>query len=144
MAFLSEALVINKALSELIIESKHNYIRSISDITQISAQPTDTYLECEGAASLSQALGKNEALTKLSLAGEAKKKHNCDICLSRSILLCFEQTGNGIGSMGMKALCETLKTNGAITEIDLRCKHKHEHHLKYTFITLFFSFTIHS
>ena len=40
--------------------------------------------------------------------------------------------------MGMKALCETLKTNGAITEIDLRCKHKHEHHLKYTFITLFF------
>ena len=65
--------MINKALSELIIESKHNYIRSISDITQISAQPTDTYLECEGAASLSQALGKNKALTKLSLAGEAKR-----------------------------------------------------------------------
>ena len=41
--------------------------------SQISVQPTDTYLECEGATSLSQALGKNKALTKLSLAGEAKR-----------------------------------------------------------------------
>ena len=40
--------------------------------------------------------------------------------------------------MGTQALCEALKTNGAITEIDLRCKHKHEHHLKYTFVTFFF------
>ena len=41
--------------------------------SQISAQPTDTYLEDEGATLLSQALGKNKALTKLSLAGEAKR-----------------------------------------------------------------------
>ena len=74
-----------------------------------------------GATTLSESLKSNTTLTKLYLSGEDKRKKTRERHPStiHFFSFLFTTTGNEIGDTGAISLCEALKSNTTLTQLDL-------------------------
>ena len=88
--------------------------------------PTDCKIGDTGAASLSDALKTNTTLKKLDLNGEEKKRNDTQMGpLNNPLFPILTQSKvNDIGDTGATSLSEVLKSNTALTELNLRSEHK--------------------
>ena len=79
-----------------------------------------------GAASLSDALESNTALTQLNLSSKDKEKRHTNGINQQSTLffsIPIKSTGNKIGETGAKSLSDALKSNTTLTKLYLWGKH---------------------
>ena len=77
---------------------------------------TDKKIGFAGVVTLSEALKTNTGLNSLHLKGLTKGSSNS----KQSLEMKNPKTGNGIGIEGTKVLCEGLKENKTMTELDLQ------------------------
>ena len=90
--------------------------------------PTDCKIGDTGAASLSDALKTNTTLKKLDLNGEQKRNDTQMASINNPLFPILTQSKvNDIGERGATSLGEALKSNTALTELNLERKDKKQH-----------------
>ena len=78
-----------------------------------------------GATSLSDALKSNTTLTKLNLWREHKRDNTQMASINNPLFsILIKSTGNNIGETGATSLSDALKSNAALTQLDVCCEYK--------------------
>jgi hypothetical protein len=106
---------------------KKTYKRHPSTIHFFSFIITSTGNEIgdTGATSLSEALKSNTTLIELNMSCEDKRRHTKDIHQQFTLFsFIITSTVNKIGDTGATSLSEALKSNTALTKLDLFCEDK--------------------
>ena len=99
-----------------------------------------------GAASLSEALKSNMALTKLNLSGEDKRKktHKRHLSTIHLYPFSFSLTGNKIGERGATSFSESLKSNTTLNALSLSCEYNRKNTHKRHPSTFHFFLSLHT
>ena len=85
-----------------------------------------------GATSLSDALRSNTALTELNLRGDDKRSNTQKAFTEKPLFsVRIKSTANNIGNTGAALLSEALKSNIALTKLDLGREHKETTHKQF-------------
>ena len=81
---------------------------------------TDNEIGDTGATSLSDALKSNTTLAQLNLSCKSKRSNTPITSINKALLfILIKSTGNKIGEAGRASLCDALKSNTTLTELDL-------------------------
>ena len=131
---LSDALKSNTTLTKLNLWREHKrdntQMASINNpLFSILIKSTGNNIGETGATSLSDALKSNTTLTKLNLRGEHEINNTQMTSIDNLFfLILIKSTDNYIGETGTASLSDALKSNTALTELNLSGEHKRKQH----------------
>ena len=127
---LSDALKTNTTLTKLDLKSEgkrnNTKIALVNQPTpSILTKSTDNIIGDKGATSMGEALKTNTTLTQIELRGEDKRNNTQIASINKPLFsINIKSIENRIGERGATSLFYALKSNTALTKLDLKSEHK--------------------